>query len=85
MILKVFTKEDGPGTEEALDLAKEMEENDFQVEYYDFDQPETYKLAEIFEIFSVPSFVVTQADGREVSAWRGEIPSIDEIKNFMSQ
>ncbi|MDD5693388.1 MAG: hypothetical protein WC437_04000 [Patescibacteria group bacterium] len=83
MVLKVFTKEDNPQTEEALLLAKELEDDDQTVEYYDLDEANTHQLAEIFEIFSSPSFVVTQDDGREVYVWRGEIPASGDLKNFL--
>lgn len=83
MVLKVFTKEDNPDLQAALDLAKSLEDEGFEVEYFDLDQPESQQLAQIFEIFVSPSFVVTEEDSREVEAWRGTIPTASDIKNFL--
>jgi hypothetical protein len=85
MLLKVFTKEDGLDTNNAINLSKELEPEEFQVEYLDLDAPESYQQAEIYRIFCSPSFVVTDGEGREINSWRGVIPSLDEIKNYLRQ
>ena len=84
MVLKVFTKKDDPNIEDVLSFTQMLEDEGQSIEYYDFDAAESHQLAEIFEIFKTPSFVVTQDDGREVYVWRGEIPSTSDLTNFLS-
>jgi DNA-binding PadR family transcriptional regulator len=83
MILKVFTKKDDPQLDEALIFTKKYEDDGQTVEYYNLDDAGAHQLAEIFEIFSSPSFVVTQDDGREINVWRGEIPPRSDLSNFL--
>jgi thioredoxin-related protein len=83
MKLKVFTKIENPEYEDAINVGKEFEEDGYDVEYLDLDQTNSQQLAQIFDIYATPAFVVTQNDGKEVSSWRGNIPARDEIKNFM--
>lgn len=84
MILKVFTKEEDGITEEALGFCADLEE-EFKVEYLDLDSAEATGQAEIYQIFNSPSFVVTSDDGREITSWRGILPTSDEVKNYLRQ
>ena len=83
MILKVFTNANNPETAEAINLAKNLEEEGNRVEYYDLDGDEAHQLAEIFDIYISPSFAITQDDGREIHVWRGLIPLNSELTNYL--
>lgn len=85
MILKIFTQQDNEQTDEALELGKALEQEGFEVEYLDLDQSDTHQLAEIFDVYLSPSFVITQNDGREISSWKGSLPPLSEIKNYLSR
>lgn len=84
MQLKIFKNEETEGLNDIDSLTQELQD-EFEVIIYDMDEPDTIQPAEIYQIFNTPTFVVTDADGREINSWRGLIPPIDELKNYLSQ
>lgn len=83
MILKVFTNGDGPIEREALEIGARLESEKATVEYIDLNSEESTLQSQLYDIYSSPSLVVTQDDGKFVECWRGEVPIESEIKNFM--
>ncbi|MCL4386863.1 MAG: hypothetical protein M1355_00270 [Patescibacteria group bacterium] len=84
MKVLVFTKEDGPEMREAIDKGKELEADDFEVEYYDTDEVEGISKAQLYDIYSTPSFVAVRDDGSLAQIWRGIIPTTDELKSHLN-
>lgn len=85
MKLLVFTKEEGPETRAAKELGALLEGEHYQVEYLEAESAEAQQRAEIFDIYSYPSFVVVQDNGSQLERWRGTVPLISDLKHFLSQ
>lgn len=85
MVLKIFTKEDGPETRAAKELGKEFEERDFTVEYYDSEDEVCTNQLELYDLYSFPSFVVARDDGTEIECWRGKVPLFSDVLGFLDK
>ncbi|MDD3679082.1 MAG: hypothetical protein PHT36_02460 [Patescibacteria group bacterium] len=85
MILKIFTKGDGPETREARALGQKFEERNFKVEYYDSEDEICINQLEIYDLYSFPSFIVARDDGSELECWRGIVPIFDDILGFLDR
>lgn len=85
MVLKIFTKDDGPETRAAKEIGPYFEERKHEVEYYDAEDEACTNQLELYDIYSYPSFVVTRDDGSEVECWRGKIPLKGDVLNFLDR
>lgn len=85
MILKIFTKGDGPDTRSAKELGEKFEEREFVVEYYESEDEASTNQLEIYDLYSFPSFVVTRNDGAEIECWRGRTPLFSDVLGFLDK
>lgn len=83
MKLRVYTKEEFPEEREAIDLAKRVENQGYQVDYFDLNEEESHMSAEVYDIYSSPALVVTQDDGKLAEIWQTNLPTESELFNFM--
>jgi len=83
MIMKIFGKEEDFENEYLTELIDKINDEGFVVESYDLDKDEAHVQAEVYQIFTSPTVVITGEDGREVEIWRGRIPSVSEAINFL--
>lgn len=83
MILRVFTKGDGPESRDALELAERVKEGGYDVEYYDLEETESDSLRELYDLYADPSFVIVQNDGKIIEIWKGETPTESALNNYM--
>jgi len=84
MILKVFAKEEDFENDFIQEMIDRVADEGFEVEHYDLDSDEAHLQAEVYNIFTSPSFVVAGGDGTEVEAWRGTIPTVADVINFLN-
>lgn len=84
MVLKIFTKGESLETRSALELGENLEKMGNKVEYFDADQAETIQLLEIYDIYSFPTFLVTQEDGKLVAEWKGATPLEADVKSYLA-
>jgi hypothetical protein len=84
MILKVFAKEEDFENDYLQEVIEKVADEGYEVESYDLDSDDAHTLAEIYNIMTSPSLVVAGNDGREVEVWRGRIPSVSEVLNFLN-
>ncbi len=85
MIVKVFTKENGPEMREAKEFGSKLETDGYSVEYLDIEEEKTSSQIELYDVYSFPTFIIVRDDGSEVERWRGVIPIAGDIKNFLNQ
>lgn len=85
MVLKVFTKSDGPESRAAKELGEKFEERDFEVEYYDSEDEACTNQLELYDLYSFPSFVVARDDGTEIECWRGIVPLFGDVLGFLDK
>lgn len=81
MKVLVFTKGDGPEMRQALERGKELEEGRIEVEYYDTEEPDGVSKAQLYDIYSTPSFLVTRDDGALTRMWRGMVPPRSDLEH----
>lgn len=84
MKVLIFTKGDDPEMRNAQDLGKEIEDQRIEVEYLDTEDPDGSIKAELYDIYSTPSFVVTRDDGSIAQMWRGTIPPRSDLEHEAS-
>jgi len=85
MILKIFTKEDGPEMREAKELGARLEDLGYEIEYFDCDDANVVGQIELYDVFNYPAFVVARDDGGPMQTWGGEIPLESDLKQFLNQ
>ncbi len=78
--VKLFTKQNCPRCPAAKELAAKLESRGIKVEYYDVESVEGMAEAGMHSVLATPSIVVVEGD-EEVAAWRGTVPSEEEISN----
>lgn len=84
MKIRIFTQGDAPEMRDALELAERIKESsDIEIETLDIEDREGKEVAEIYDITSVPSYLVTTDDGVLVNSWIGKVPAEFEIKNVI--
>lgn len=79
MIIKVFTKGGCPKCPPAKELAEKLKEKGEQVEMYNMDEPDGLAEASMYDVMSTPSIIITDKQGDEEKAYRGEVPSLEDI------
>lgn len=86
MKLKIFWKKDCPNCPEAKKIGKIMKDKDeIEVQYCDIDTEEGLFEACMFNVMSTPSLILMDKDNNEIQAWRGVIPTIENIKEKMPE
>ena len=83
MLLKVFTKDDGPETREAKEFGERISDEGYEVEYFDLDDFETDQAKEIYDITTSPAILVVTDDGKLIEIWQGSLPTESETLNLM--
>ncbi len=85
MKLRLFIQGDAPEMRDAQDLCDRIKEScDMEVETLDFDEREGKEVAEVYDIYTTPSFLVTTDDGAVVNSWIGSAPTEFELKGALS-
>lgn len=85
MVLKIFTKEDGPESRNAKELGEKLQGEGYRVEFLDADNEESVQLVELYDLYSFPTFLVTKEDGTQIEIWRGQVPLESDVKMFLLQ
>jgi len=77
--IKVFWKVDCP----KCPAAKAVVAGSANAELFSMDEVDGLAEAAFYGVMSAPSIVVTDDSGREVTSWRGEIPSRGDIEKWL--
>lgn len=81
MKLRIFIQGDAPEMRDAKDLADRVKDSvDVDIETLDIEDREGKEVAEVYDITSVPSFLVTTDDGAFINSWIGRVPAEFELK-----
>lgn len=84
MKLKIFINEENPLAQQAKSLGEKLIKEGYDVEYINPDSAEATAQIEVYDIYSYPSFLVTNDDGSEIECWRGTIPLESDLKMFLN-
>lgn len=83
MIVKIFWQEKCPSCPQAKALGKKLElDEGMDVVYYNIKEPDGLSEAVMYDLMSTPSVIVCDENGNELSGWRGNIPSVNDVKKF---
>jgi hypothetical protein len=84
MEVKIFWQEQCPNCPPAKELGKKLEEEGIKVEYFNIKEVDGLSTATLFGIMSTPSVVVSEGDS-EIASWKGDVPSIEEVKKQLER
>jgi hypothetical protein len=84
MKVKIFWQESCTRCPPAKELGKKLETEGKKVEYYDISTPDGLAEAMFHDVLSTPSLIVTDGLKKEIATWRGETPSMEKVKKFLS-
>ncbi|MBN1157407.1 thioredoxin family protein [Candidatus Woesearchaeota archaeon] len=85
MVVKIFWQEQCPNCPPAKELGRKLETNGVDVAYYDVKDLVGLTHAIKHSIRSTPAVVVADDDDRELKIWRSKVPSLDEVKSFVTK
>jgi hypothetical protein len=77
--VKVFWKTDCP----KCPAAKAMVEGSPKAELFNLDEVDGLAEAAFYGVMSTPSIIVTDEGGNELTSWRGEVPSRQDIEKWL--
>lgn len=84
-LIKVFTKSKCPKCPAIKEIAQELKREGFPVFYYDLDTMDGLAEASFRSILSTPSLVIEDEEEKEIASWRGIVPTLQEIKQYISK
>ena len=81
--VKIFLKAKCPKCPAVKDIGTALKDQGFPVYHYDLDTIDGLAEASFYSILSTPSIVIEDEQEREVISWRGEVPSLQEVRQFL--
>jgi hypothetical protein len=81
--LKIFTKAKCPKCPIVKEMGMELKKEGVPVLHYDLDTIEGLAEASFYSILSTPSLIIEDEEEREVISWRGVIPTLQEVKQYL--
>ncbi len=84
MEVKIFWQEQCPDCPPVKELGKKLEEQGVKVNYYDIKDIDGLATGTLFGIMSTPSVVVAEGDS-EIASWKGEVPTLEEVKKHLER
>ena len=82
--VKIFTKTQCPKCLAVKEIGKKLKEDGVPVFYYDMDTTDGLAEASFYSVLSTPSLVVEDGEERELISWRGRVPTLEEVKQYLS-
>src|SRR4030067_1192102 len=81
--LKIFTKAKCPRCPAVKEIGVELRKEGVPVYHYDLDTIEGLAEASFYSILSTPSLIIEDEEEREVVSWRGEVPTLQEVRQHL--
>jgi len=82
-LIKIFTKAKCPKCPAAKEMGTELKKEGVQVFNYDLDTIDGLAEASFYSVLSTPSVIIEDEEEREVMSWRGMVPSLQEVKQYL--
>jgi glutaredoxin len=82
MKVKFFYKNDCPKCPAAKELVQQL---NCEVEMHSLDETDGLAEAAFYNVMSTPSIIISNAEEKEVVAFRGEVPSRAELEKWLKQ
>jgi len=84
-IVKFFWKDRCPLCTAAKQLKDTLKKEGVEVKEFNLDTPEGLAEASYYGILTTPSFIIEDTKETPIAEFRGEIPSVDKIKEICLQ
>lgn len=81
--IKIFTKAHCPKCPAVREMGVALKREGVPVLNYDLDTLDGLAEASFYSILSTPSIIIEDEEEREVISWRGEVPTLQEVKQFL--
>jgi hypothetical protein len=82
-IIKIFTKAHCPKCPAVREMGMELKKEGVPVLNYDLDTIDGLAEASFYSILSTPSIIIEDEEEREVISWRGEVPTLQEVRQHL--
>jgi len=82
--VKIFLKAKCPKCPAVKEIGMTLKQEGFPVNQYDLDTLDGLAEASFYSILSTPSIIIEDEEEREVISWRGEVPTLQEVKQYLS-
>ena len=82
-LIKIFTKAKCPKCPAAKEMGTELRKEGVQVVNYDLDTIDGLAEASFYSVLSTPSVIIEDEEEREVMSWRGMVPTLQEVKQYL--
>ena len=81
--IKIFTKAECPKCPAMEEIGRKLKREGIPVLKYDVDTTEGLAEASFHSILSTPSLLIEDEEEKEVAAWRGTTPTLQEVKQYL--
>ena len=82
--VKIFLKAKCPKCPAVKEISMALKEEGFPVNQYDLDTLDGLAEASFYSVLSTPSIIIEDEEEREVISWGGEVPTLQEVKQYLS-
>jgi len=82
-LIKIFTKAKCPKCPAAKEMGTELKKEGMPVLHYDLDTMDGLAEASFYSILSTPSIIIEDEEEREVVSWRGTVPTLQEVREYL--
>ena len=83
-LIKIFTKAKCPKCPAVKIIGMELKKQGVSVYNYDLDTVDGLAEASFYSILSTPSLIIEDEEEREIIGWRGVVPTLQEVKEYLS-
>jgi hypothetical protein len=83
-LIKIFTKAKCPKCPAVKKIGVELKKEGVPVYNYDLDTIDGLAEASFYSILSTPSLIIEDEEEREIIGWRGVVPTLQEVKEYLS-
>jgi len=81
--IKIFVKAKCPKCPAAKEIGMELKKEGLPVFHYDLDTIDGLAEASYHSVLSTPSLIIEDEAEREVASWRGVVPTLQEVKQYL--
>ena len=81
--IKIFIKKQCPKCPAAKDMEEQLKTRGMRVIDYDLETIEGLAEAAFYGVMATPTIIVEDGEDNELAAWRGTVPTPQEIKEML--
>jgi len=82
-LIKIFTKAHCPKCPAVREMGMVLKKEGMPVLNYDLDTIDGLAEASFYSILSTPSIVIEDEEEKELVSWRGVVPTLQEVKQYL--